>query len=348
MHRRLLDRGLRRLGREPLNDGNEPHSVRQFPSLPTRALLNAEDNTDCVADMRPRSRLLAKKRLPTIREGYEELLQDMNQANSYHAPCHAHHDVLSSEDYLRSICQLARPTFPLQEPDSDILTLGQLEALKPSLRLPRISTPARPLTPTARSCGRREEQQRRDKPGCSVLSHIVALPDGVTPHLGKDGCHGAPDPLEYLYGHRSGPASSTCLGQDAKGRLGQGEVPGEGGARPGSRPLPRAHSFPRLCSPRHTWRKSSCPEISLEDSPSAPPLPPRLCQPALPTQRGEAQFQQTALPEDPGQGWRRPLWTEGEVRRLHRQALHDLQLDSRLSQRLERDQDPGLHATHYC
>ncbi|KAG5853403.1 hypothetical protein ANANG_G00072930 [Anguilla anguilla] len=35
--------------------------------------------------MRPRSRLLAKKRLPTIREGHEELLQDMNQANSCHA-----------------------------------------------------------------------------------------------------------------------------------------------------------------------------------------------------------------------------------------------------------------------
>ncbi|XP_036404679.1 protein DEPP1 [Megalops cyprinoides] len=234
--------------------------------------------------MRPRSRLLAKKRLPTIREGYEELLQDMNQANSYHAPCHAHHDVLSSEDYLKSICQLARPTFPLQEPDNDILTLGQLEALKPGLRLPRISAPPRPLTPTARSYGRREEQQRRDKAGCSVLSHIVALPDGVTPHLGKDGCHGAPDPLEYLYGHRSGPASSARLSQDAKGRLGQGEVPVEGGARPGSRPLPRAHSFPRLCSPRHTCRKSSCPEINLEDSPS-PSSTPSASQPFPPKER---------------------------------------------------------------
>ncbi|KAG9346734.1 hypothetical protein JZ751_007048 [Albula glossodonta] len=216
--------------------------------------------------MRPRSRLLAKKRLPTIREGYEELLQDMNQANSYHTPCHTHPEALSSEDYLRSICQLARPTFPLQEPDRDILTLGQLEALKPGLRLAHLPAPTRPSTPTARSYSQREEQ-KTDRVGSHIFSDTTT-PDVMSRSRSGDSCHSTPDPLEYLYGHYDTPASSTCLTWDNKGGVNDVGVSREGGARSGSHFLSRAHSFPRLCSPRHTLRKSSCPEISLEDMPS--------------------------------------------------------------------------------
>ncbi|KAJ8405497.1 hypothetical protein AAFF_G00319700 [Aldrovandia affinis] len=235
-----------------------------------------EDNADFISDMRPRSRLLAKRRLPTIREGYEELLQDMNQANSYHAPHHTRQDALSSEDYLRSICQLAQPTFPLQEPDRDILTLGPLEALKPSLRLARLSAPTRPSTPTV--CSHLEEQMR-DKVGLRNFSDIT-VPDAVRQNHGRDGCHSAPDPLEYLYGHLGTPASSTCLSRDTKGRLSEGGVSREVGDRLGSHSLPRANSFPLLCSPRQAYRKSSCPEIILEDMPPSPaPSPPRPCPP---------------------------------------------------------------------
>lgn len=55
--------------------------------------------------MRPRSRLLAKRslQLPTIREGAEEAVKELNEANSLHA---------SSDDYFLSICHLAHPTFP--------------------------------------------------------------------------------------------------------------------------------------------------------------------------------------------------------------------------------------------
>ncbi|KAJ8337554.1 hypothetical protein SKAU_G00365200 [Synaphobranchus kaupii] len=223
---------------------------RHLSALKTTAYL--------IAGMRPRSRLLAKKRLPTIREGYEELLQDMNQVNSYHAaPCHAQRDGLSTEDYLLSICQLARPAFPLREQDRDILTLGQLEALKPGLRLPRLPTPTRPLTPTARSCSYREEE-KTEKAGSRALH-------------GGNGSRA--DPLEYLYGRRDTPASSTCVYMDTEGRL--SEDPEKGGASPGSRP--RSQSFPRLCSPRHAHRKSSCPEIRLADTPSPAPLGNRPC-----------------------------------------------------------------------
>ncbi|XP_064181500.1 uncharacterized protein si:dkeyp-72g9.4 [Anguilla rostrata] len=220
--------------------------------------------------MRPRSRLLAKKRLPTIREGHEELLQDMNQANSCHAPRRG----LSSEDYLLSICQLARPAFPLREPDRDILTLGQLEALKPGRRPPRLPAPPRPLTPTTRSGGvggggYREEEEEKER------AEPHALPGGVAASQSRgrgNGCRATPDPLEVLYGgRRDGPASSTCVARDTEGRLSEGGVPEKRGARgPGSRPLPRSQSFPRLCSPRHAHRKSSCPEIRLADMPLAP------------------------------------------------------------------------------
>ncbi|KAJ8281571.1 hypothetical protein COCON_G00040900 [Conger conger] len=138
--------------------------------------------------MRPRSRLLAKKRLPTIREGPEEPPQDR--------AC------LSSEDYLLSIRELARPAFPLREQDRDV------------------PPPCRPPTPA---------------PAVATAT---------------------PDPLEYLYGCRDGPASSREQ---------------RGGARPGSRPLPRSHSFPRLCLPRHAPRKGSCPEIRLADAPGPAP-----------------------------------------------------------------------------
>lgn len=55
--------------------------------------------------MRPRSRLLSKRslQLPTIREGAEEAVKELNEANSLHA---------SSDDYFLSICHLAHPTFP--------------------------------------------------------------------------------------------------------------------------------------------------------------------------------------------------------------------------------------------
>lgn len=61
--------------------------------------------------MRPRSRLLSKRRLllPTIREGAEEAVKELNEANSLHT------SAVSSDDYFLSICHLAHPTFPARE-----------------------------------------------------------------------------------------------------------------------------------------------------------------------------------------------------------------------------------------
>ncbi|CAL8263918.1 unnamed protein product [Lota lota] len=63
--------------------------------------------------MRPRSKLLSKRRLqlPTIREGSEETLRDTNHTNASFI-LSARDQTLSSQDYLLSICHLAHPTFP--------------------------------------------------------------------------------------------------------------------------------------------------------------------------------------------------------------------------------------------
>ncbi|KAL4631332.1 protein DEPP-like [Arapaima gigas] len=201
--------------------------------------------------MRPRSRLLVKKRLPTIREGSEEMLQDMNQVNSCHSPNPGHPEALSSEAYLQSICQLAQPAFPLREPDRDILALGSLDlnGLRPGA--PNLS-----VAPVARR-----------------YTHTDGQP-GHSPNTRSLSDAGAPDPLEYLYGHQTGPS------QDAIGKLPL--PPRQGGAPTETRSLVRANSFPHLSSPRHTQRKSSCPELSLRDTcglassstePRRPPLP---------------------------------------------------------------------------
>uniref|UniRef100_A0A8C9WEZ6 Uncharacterized protein n=1 Tax=Scleropages formosus TaxID=113540 RepID=A0A8C9WEZ6_SCLFO len=124
--------------------------------------------------MRPRSRLLAKKRLPTIREGSEDC----------RSPGAGHQEALSSEAYLQSICQLARPAFPVREPDRDILALGSLDQLKPGV-------PTWPPSPVTRRYTHRDGQ-----PGHGVGAQ--SLSDT-----------GAPDPLEYLYGHRN-TSSQDC------------------------------------------------------------------------------------------------------------------------------------------
>ncbi|CAL9706784.1 unnamed protein product [Knipowitschia caucasica] len=61
--------------------------------------------------MRPRSRHPSKRPLllPTIKEGSEEMVREMNEANA------CTHSQSSSEDYFLSICHLAHPTFPTRD-----------------------------------------------------------------------------------------------------------------------------------------------------------------------------------------------------------------------------------------
>lgn len=187
--------------------------------------------------MRPRSRLLAKRGLPTIREGYEELVQDLNQTNSQHT---------TTQDYFLSICHLARPTFPLHEPDYDILSIGPLDSPKPCLRLHRLRQHLQP--PQAHTSAVQQAQKETE---------IKCAPsEPMQPQVSEEdnGCRsdgpGPTDPLEYLYSHRGALASSTT----------RGSIPSR---------RPRCDTFPCLSSAPDTQRKSSCPELCLAEAVTA-------------------------------------------------------------------------------
>ncbi|XP_062309453.1 uncharacterized protein LOC134013763 [Osmerus eperlanus] len=215
--------------------------------------------------MRPHPRPQTKRALPTIREGYEELVHDMNQANSLHTPtqpqAQPQFHPLSTQDYFRSICQLACPAFGQSVPDLDILTVGFLDSLGPCLRLhrPRETTPSprQPLFQTAtvplqdegpsQDCRAQRESRNQGR----LASSLGESPTATRLHV--------PDPLEVLYGHGDALAARRSpqrrwrdappLGSEAQSRL-------------------RAESFPTMtCSSSQTQRKSSCPELCLKDTP---------------------------------------------------------------------------------
>ncbi|XP_028840675.1 uncharacterized protein LOC114793128 [Denticeps clupeoides] len=209
--------------------------------------------------MRPRSRLLAKRGLPTIREGYEELVHDMNQVNSQHTL--SWNPPLSTQDYFLSICQLARPTFPLCEADCDILSMVPLESPKPCLRLQRHRDAPWPLSPTPGSCrSQGVAEGKRNLEGGVRCSEPGAV--------GSDGGnHATADPLEFLYSNRGAACQPREPWKvDRPARL------------PACRP--RSDSFPRASISPDTQRKSSCPELRLAEpngnqGPKAAPAPAR-------------------------------------------------------------------------
>uniref|UniRef100_A0A8C8B8D8 Uncharacterized protein n=1 Tax=Otus sunia TaxID=257818 RepID=A0A8C8B8D8_9STRI len=62
--------------------------------------------------MAPRIRLSLSKPLPTIRETHEEAMEDPTNNMKRTGSTAASPDSYSSDDYIQSICHLARPTFP--------------------------------------------------------------------------------------------------------------------------------------------------------------------------------------------------------------------------------------------
>ncbi|XP_015204917.1 uncharacterized protein [Lepisosteus oculatus] len=209
--------------------------------------------------MRPRSRLLTTKRLPTICEVYEEILQDMNHASTCSNAFYIHSDCLSSEDYLQSICQLARPTFPvLQEPLCEIVSLNKLDALRLGPQLPKLPASAPLLDQMVHY-----HTSSKEAP---IFTPFLTL-EGVHPRLNKSS---NADPLEYLYGqHNASCLQGTKNNRKLTERTEVGDVWGSKGHSQlktveASHSRQRANSFPQLCSPRPMQRKISCPELQLE------------------------------------------------------------------------------------
>lgn len=187
--------------------------------------------------MRPRSKLLSKRRLtlPTIREGTEETVRDLNETNALHSRGPA----VSSEDYLLSICHLAHPTFATRDATAASLPRPGGTAL---------STSELNLEPDRK---------------------VTDVPPEEEGDAGSAPAFGCSDPLEYLYG-RHGDASSLPDGVRKAPAEGRRFVRQHGRGWE-SRARARAHSVPRASSPDFPrQRKSSCPELHT-DAPSAAP-----------------------------------------------------------------------------
>ncbi|KAM3613220.1 uncharacterized protein V6R79_022700 [Siganus canaliculatus] len=189
--------------------------------------------------MRPRSRLFSKRGLllPTIREGTEETLRDLNEANTLHTSGHS--QTVSSEDYFLSICHLAHPTFPSRDVFPYSSHMQRLDAAHQKQRLSRHSG-----TPS----------------GCTELNpsaeaHAIDMQQMEGRELDSKLTFGNPDPLEYLYGHQSNPSGGVRRAFEERITR-QHMSMREGRARS------RAHSIPRASSPDLPHqRKSSFPDL---------------------------------------------------------------------------------------
>ncbi|TNM98724.1 hypothetical protein fugu_013288 [Takifugu bimaculatus] len=177
--------------------------------------------------MRPRSQLLSKRRLllPTIREGTEESVRDLNEANTLHIAAHA--QAVTSEDYLLSICHLAHPTFPIREVSPTSRRSRQVDAANRRLRPTRLGSPT---DESERPVQREDERE----PGGSLV-------------------FGNSDPLEYIYGHQEALSGGMIV---------EGKFVKPRGSLWEGRPRSRAHSIPRALSPDlPRQRKNSTPEL---------------------------------------------------------------------------------------
>ncbi|KAL0993852.1 hypothetical protein UPYG_G00114730 [Umbra pygmaea] len=206
--------------------------------------------------MRPRSRLLVKRGLlPTIREGYEELVQDINQANSRYLPPHGQAQLLSTHDYFLSICQLARPTFPQIEPDCDILAMRSLASLRPCLRLHRLRSSATPCQPLTAEFSHHPNLERDGSHSeCSGSESVVDVSSAQT--SGKV-VPSFSDPLEYLYSHREALLTAGSQVRDSQGWSEDGR---ESTQRWLQSPM-RTENFPHMTPLAPSQSISSCPEI---------------------------------------------------------------------------------------
>ncbi|XP_039976092.1 uncharacterized protein si:dkeyp-72g9.4 [Xiphias gladius] len=204
--------------------------------------------------MRPRSRLLSKRGLllPTITEGTEETLKDLNEANTLHIAGDS--QSVSSEDYLLSICHLAHPTFPTRDVSPDNVHTRQLDVVHQGLRLSRHSG----TTSTTFEFNLTEEAQ------------AINVQQGEEKEMRDELMFGNSDPLEYLYGHQNN-LSGGVRRAFVEGRfIRQHGGTWEGQARS------RAHSIPRASSPDFPrQRKSSCPELHVSTNTSAPNISPK-------------------------------------------------------------------------
>ncbi|XP_019361732.1 PREDICTED: uncharacterized protein LOC109289912 [Gavialis gangeticus] len=207
--------------------------------------------------MAPRLRLNITKPLPTICETHEEMQEDLSSNGKSLGSLSTNPDLCSSEDYLQSICQLARPTFPVIPENyprvRDKTTLQEDWQCPKPVVMPR-AIPKCKLT--------------------NIISNVMSLETvRLVCEEGKLYPCSGDDPLEKLYAqagkthHYKGPASSETLSADHS-QTGPCNTSSDethlvdSQDKPTKKPnLPRIFSFPRLPSPGPVQRGDRFPEL---------------------------------------------------------------------------------------
>ncbi|KFV07985.1 hypothetical protein N340_00996, partial [Tauraco erythrolophus] len=207
------------------------------------------------AAMAPRIRLSLSKSLPTIRETHEEAMEDSTSNLKRTGSTAASPDSYSSDDYIQSICHLARPTFPgLPESSHKVQDRKTLKTLEDMSWSP--------------SPGGTQQEMSKCRL-TNFISNVVPL-GKVMP--AEADFWSREDPLAQIYTHAGkfcsskvalySKSSSTSYSQCNSSSPNSELHPPATKERATEKPnLPRVFSFPRLPSPRPVQKEAACSEL---------------------------------------------------------------------------------------
>ncbi|XP_068265708.1 uncharacterized protein [Nyctibius grandis] len=205
--------------------------------------------------MAPRIRLSLSKPLPTICETHEEAMEDSTSNPKCTGSTAASPDSYSSDDYIQSICHLARPTFSgLPECCHKVQDRKTLKTLEDRSWSP--------------SLGRTQQEMSKCK-SMNFISNVVPL-GKVSP--AEADIWSREDPLAQIYTHagklysskaalytkNSSMGYSQCNSSSPNSELHPPTTEEKATRKPN---LPRVFGFPRLPSPRPVQKEVVCSEL---------------------------------------------------------------------------------------
>ncbi|XP_055669098.1 uncharacterized protein LOC129785079 [Falco peregrinus] len=204
--------------------------------------------------MAPRIRLSLSKPLPTIRETHEEAMED-STSNAKRTSTAASPDSYSSDDYIQSICHLARPTFAgLPESSRKVQDRKTLKNLEDVWWSP--------------SRGGMQQETSKCKL-TDLISNVVPLGKAMP---AEGDFWPREDPLAQIYtcagklcsskallnGKSSSTAYSRCNSSSPNSELHPPTMKEKATEKPN---FPRVFSFPSLPSPRSVQKEAVCSEL---------------------------------------------------------------------------------------
>lgn len=218
------------------------------------AVSRADLTLSVFAAMAPRIRLSVSKPLPTICETHEEAMEDLTSNPKHTANTSTNPDLYSSDDYIQSICHLARPTFPgIPESSHRVRNRRILQTLG-----------AMSWSPS-----------QKEMSACKLtnfISNVMPLGKATSaPDDAEADFWSREDPLAQIYrrtgnlcsskglwSKNSSTDSSQCISSSHLDSLHPPAMKEEASGKPH---FPRMFSFPRFPSPRPMQKETLCSEL---------------------------------------------------------------------------------------